>query len=166
MRIMARGHRQKAKVKTRGSVHVIFAFAFYLLPFAFTACGVDERRAIPSAAQETIERVTEDIAAGRDGKVYAEAAEEWRARVSEEENKRILGQARERLGRVNSRTMHSGRQQQSALEGTRAPAAQTLVVTYQTTFERGTAMETFTLLERDGKWSLAGYSVSSDALRQ
>ncbi|HEV2802535.1 MAG TPA: DUF4019 domain-containing protein [Pyrinomonadaceae bacterium] len=146
--------------------NALSTFAFLLFAVAFLSCGVDERRAIPTAAQETIERVTEDIAAGRDQKVYAEAAEEWRARVSEEENRRILAQARERLGRVNSRAMHSGRQQQSALEGAHAPAAQTLVVTYQTTFERGTAMETFTLLERDGNWRLAGYSISSDALRQ
>ena len=152
--------RPQVKVKTRLST-----FAFCLFTCAFLSCGVDERRALPAAAQETIERVTEDIAAGRDEKVYAEAAEEWRASVSAEENKRILGQARERLGRVNSRAMHSGRQQQSGLEGAQAPAAQTLVVTYQTTFERGTAMETFTLLERDGNWRLAGYSVTSDALR-
>jgi len=161
MKRQSKVKRPEVRVKT-----ALRTFAFCLFAFALPACGVEERRALPTAAQETIERVTEDIAAGRDEKVYAEAAEEWRARVSAEENRRILGQARERLGRVSSRAMHSGRQQRSDLEGARAPSSSTLVVTYQTTFERGTAMETFTLLERDGNWRLAGYSVTSDALRQ
>ena len=41
-----------------------------------------------------MERVTEDIAAGHDAKVYAEAAEEWRAAVSADENARMLARVR------------------------------------------------------------------------
>ena len=128
----------------------------------FSSCAVDERRDVPAAAQATVERVTEDIAAGRDEKVYGEAAPEWRARVSADENARILARVRERLGRVESRALHTGREQQSAdppLSG------HTLELTYQTSFERGSAMEKFTLLERGGQWLLAGYSVDSDALK-
>ena len=123
---------------------------------------MDERRGVPAGAQATVERVTEDVAAGRDAKVYAEAAAEWRATVSAEESARTLARVRERLGRVESRALHTGREQQSAP----APlSGHTLELVYQTRFERGSAMERFTLLERGGEWLLAGYTVTSDLLR-
>jgi hypothetical protein len=131
------------------------------LSFAF-ACAVDERRDVPAGAQATVERVTEDIAAGRDAKVYDEAAAEWRAAVSADENERILSRVRERLGRVESRALHTGREQQSASPPLSGHA---LELVYQTRFERGSAMERFTLLERGGDWLLAGYSVTSDLLK-
>jgi hypothetical protein len=137
--------------------------AFCLFTFVFLAgCAVDERRGIPPAAQAAVDAVTEDIAAGRDAKVYGEAAEEWRAAVGAEENSRMLARVRERLGRVESRTLHTGREQQSAA----APlSGHTLELVYRTRFERAEAMEKFTLLERGGRWLLAGYSVSSDTLK-
>ena len=137
-----------------------------LLPTAIclllSSCAVDERRGVPAGAQATVERVTDDVAAGRDEKVYQEAAAEWRARVSAEENARALARVRERLGRVESRALHTGREQQSAA----APlSGHTLELVYQTRFERGSAMERFTLLERGGDWLLAGYTVTSDVLK-
>ena len=140
----------------------LFTFAFCLLPFYFQGCAVDERRDVPAGARATVERVTEDVAAGRDAKVYEEAAPEWRANVSAEENARTLARVRERLGRVESRALHTGREQQSAP----APlSGHTLELVYQTRFERGNAMERFTLLERGGEWLLAGYTVTSDLLK-
>jgi hypothetical protein len=123
---------------------------------------VNERRDIPPGAQATVERVTEDIAAGHDEKVYREAAEEWRAQVSADENARILARVRERLGRVESRALHKGTEQQSASPPLSGHA---LELFYSTRFERGSATERFTLLERGGEWLLAGYTVSSDALK-
>ncbi|MET0649353.1 MAG: DUF4019 domain-containing protein [Pyrinomonadaceae bacterium] len=123
---------------------------------------MDERRDIPAGARATVERVTEDIAAGRDEKVYQEAAPEWRAQVSAEENARILGRVRERLGRVESRALHRGKEQQSASPPL---SGHSLELFYSTRFERGGATERFTLLERGGEWLLAGYTVSSDTLK-
>jgi hypothetical protein len=129
---------------------------------ALVGCAVDERRAIPAAAQEAVERVTEDIAAGRDEKVYAEAADEWRAAVSAGENARLLARVRASLGRVESRALRTGREQQSAA----APlSGHALELVYATRFERGSATEKFTLLERGGDWLLAGYTVNSDVLK-
>jgi hypothetical protein len=143
-------------VKTKTVVLV-----FCLLPL-FSACSVDERRGVPPAAQAVVDTVTEDIAAGREAKVYAEAAEEWRTTLSAEESAERLARVRERMGRVRGRTLHTGREQQSAA----APlSGHTLELVYRTQFERGDAMEKFTLLERGGVWLLAGYSVSSDALK-
>jgi hypothetical protein len=178
----AEGRRQKAVARRaprlasrhrageRGSAHHRraarrFSFCLLLAAFCLLLCGcaVDERRDIPAGAQATVERVTEDIEAGRDAKVYAEAAGEWRAAVSAEENGKILTRVRERLGRVESRALHTGREQQSADPPLSGHA---LELVYQTSFERGSAMEKFTLLERGGSWMLAGYSVSSDALKQ
>ena len=123
---------------------------------------MDERRDVPAGAQSAVERVSEDIAAGRDAKVYEEAAEEWRANVSAEESAGMLSRVRERLGRVESRALHTGREQQSASPPL---SGHTLELTYQTRFERGSAMERFTLVERGGRWLLAGYKVTSDALK-
>ena len=128
----------------------------------FPSCAVDERRDVPAEAREAVERLTEDIAAGRDAKVYEEAAPEWRATVSAEQNARTLARVRERLGRVESRALHTGREQQSAA----APlSGHTLELVYQTRFERGSGMERFTLLERGGEWLLAGYTITSDVLK-
>jgi hypothetical protein len=139
------------------------ALCLALSAFVFAAgCAVDERRDIPAGAQATVDRVTEDIEAGRDAKVYAEAADEWRAAVSADENGKILSRVRERLGRVESRALHTGREQQSADPPLSGHA---LELVYQTSFERGSATEKFTLLERGGQWMLAGYTVSSDALK-
>ena len=128
----------------------------------FSSCAVNERRAVPAAAQATVERVTEDIAAARDEKVYSEAAPEWRARVSADENARILARVRERLGRVESRALTKGTEQQSASPPLSGHA---LELFYSTRFERGNATERFTLLERGGEWLLAGYTVTSDVLQ-
>lgn len=146
--------------KTRRAV-ASFTLAFLLLPFAFVAAcgGGEERRRVTAEQQAVIDRVTEDVAAGRDDKLYEEAADEWRATVSEDENRALLARLRERLGRVQSRALHTGTERD-------AGGQHTLVVTYQTSFERAAGMETFRLLEREGRWLLAGYTVTSDALRQ
>lgn len=149
--------------RTRAELYSVLTFALCLFTFAFLqACAVDERRDVPALAQETIERVTEDIAAGRDEKVYGEAAEEWRASVSSEESARMLSRVRERLGKVESRALHTGKEQRSASPPL---SGHTLELVYQTRFERGAAMERFTLVEREGRWLLAGYKVTSDLLR-
>jgi len=148
--------------RTRVALSSFLTFAFCLLPFAFHGCAVDERRGVPAGAQSAVDSVTDDIAAGRDAKVYEEAAEEWRASVSADENARMLSRVRDRLGKVENRALHTGKEQQSASPPL---SGHTLELTYQTRFERGSAMERFTLVERGGQWRLAGYKVTSDALR-
>ena len=148
--------------RPRAGFYCLLLSASCLLPPAFNGCTVDERRGVPAGAQATVDRVTEEIAEGRDAQVYEEAAEEWRAAVSADENGRILARVRERLGRVESRSLHTGREQQSAEPPLSGHA---LELVYQTRFERASAMETFTLLERGGRWLLAGYYVNSDALK-
>ena len=126
-------------------------------------CNVDERRSgLPSEAQAAIDKVTEDIAQGRYEKIYHESAEEWRRTVTPEQSKVILDRVRNNLGKVESRSFVSGREQQK--ESGDLPG-HTLIVSYNTTFERAKGMETFTLVKRDGRWMLARYFVNSDALK-
>ena len=140
-----------------------------LLAVAFAAClcasscAVEETRSgLPPEAQATIDRITEEIATGQLDKIYAEAAEEWRQAATPEQSRQALETLRARLGRVAARNFLTGRVQRNT--GGELPG-QSLVVTYQTKFETGAGMETFTLVERDGQWLLARYFVNSDALR-
>jgi hypothetical protein len=133
------------------------------------ACTIDERQSgIPAQAQETINIFTADFNEGRFDKIYREAAEEWRASVTLEQSNETFNRLRERLGSLNDRTYTSGKQQQTA---TGAPSGNSLLIRYNTKFKRadGTendGMETFTLVEREGRYLLAGYSVSSNLLKQ
>lgn len=122
---------------------------------------MDERRSgLPAGAQTAIDDLTEEISAGNFAQVYADAADEWRANVSADENDKILARVRERLGRVQSRVPVS------AIEQAQGAAGHTLQLSYNTKFERADAVESFTLVEREGRWLLARYTVNSDALKQ
>ena len=103
----------------------------------------------------------EDINAGRYEKLYNEAAEEWRRDTTPEESKATFERLREKLGRASERNLHTAREEQT---GTAPVPGHSLIAEYQTSFERGRAMETFTLIEHGGKWYLAKYFVSSTAL--
>ena len=136
-------------------------FIGLLLAFALfaSACAVDQtRRGLPPAAQEAIDNITADIAAGRDDKIYDEAADEWRRVTTRDASHASFERVRNTFGRVLSRALVEGREEQTA--GGHAIAA-----TFNTRFERGDAIEAFTLVERDGRWQLARYTAHSDALK-
>lgn len=138
-------------------------FVSVLFALVCAACTIDERAPMPPEAQNLIDQVTEEMAAGQSERIYQNAAEEWRMNATSDENRNNLEMVRARLGRVQSRKMHSGKETR-ANTGNQTDARR-LVITYETKFERGTGMETFTLLEREGRWLLAGYKVTSDVLK-
>jgi uncharacterized protein DUF4019 len=117
---------------------------------------------IPPAAQATLDSAMQDIDAGRYEKLYNDAADEWRKDSTLDESKATLQRVREKLGRPQGRSLITAREEQT---GTAPVAGHSLVAIYQTSFERGEAMETFTLIERGGQWYLAKYFVSSTALK-
>ena len=124
-----------------------------------SACGVGEKRSgLPAGAQSSIDDITADIARGDFAKVYTDAADEWRQTASADESHANLERIRSALGGVLSRAQLSA-QEREAREG------RTLVVSYNTKFERADAIETFTLVERSGRWLLARYAVNSNALK-
>ncbi len=99
-----------------------------------------------------------DIAAGRYEKIYTEAAEEWRQATTLEQANETFRTLKSKLGNVRSRSFHSATEQDTT-------SGHSFVITYKTSFERADGMETFTLVERDGRWLLARYFVNSDALK-
>jgi hypothetical protein len=146
-------------------------FAAVVLACASTACSRQIRRSgMPADARTALDTAIDDIDAGRYEKLYREAAEEWRNQVPLEESKATFQKLRDKLGKVRSRDLQTMREEQTSTGPVRGHS---LIVVYQATFDqtRGTppesikGIETFTLLERGGRWYLARYFVSSDALK-
>lgn len=160
-----RGQLSPAPRRARSSRLLTFLGALVLLSFVLStaSCGVGQKRSgLPPGTQSSIDGITNDMARGDYEKIYAEAADEWRRTVTAEESRANLQRVRTRLGQVLSRA------QVSAQESERAGgdlSGHALFVTYNTKFERADAIETFALVERDGRWLLARYAVNSNALK-
>ncbi|MFN2598454.1 MAG: DUF4019 domain-containing protein [Pyrinomonadaceae bacterium] len=138
---------------------LLFAFCLALF-ISLSGCAFESHRSgLPPGAQAAIDDLTEQIAAGQFSQVYEGASDEWRATVSAEESEKILARVRDRLGRVQSRVPVS------ATEQAQGQAGHALLISYDTKFERADAVESFTLVERGGRWLLARYAVNSDALK-
>lgn len=129
---------------------------------ALSSCEGIRRHSMPLAAQSVLDTAMEDIDAGRFEKIYDEAADEWRAAATIDQSKSTLQTIRERLGKVKTRSLQTAREEQTS---TGTLAGHSIVAVYQTSFERGEGMETFTLLEHGGRWYLARYFVSSNELK-
>ena len=133
-----------------------------MLALVASACVVNERRSgLPTAAQNAIDTITDDIADGLDDKIYDEAAAEWRQATTPDASRASFARVRNTFGKVLSRALVEGREQ-----GTAGAANHAVTATFNTRFERGDAIETFSLVERNGRWLLARYAVHSDALKQ
>jgi hypothetical protein len=151
-------------LKGQGQALPLQLFLASLLLLSSFGCAIDRHRTgLPAGAQEVIDELTREIAAGEFARVYETAADEWRASVSAEENERILARVRDTFGRVQSRSPVSASERG---EAGGARGEHTVLVSYDTRFERGDAIESFTLVERGGHWQLARYAVNSDAFKR
>src|SRR5690242_7228151 len=139
-----------------------FCFIAILL-VAFSGCthGIKRSR-IPSDAQTVLDTAIQDIDAGRYEKLYNEADDEWRKDSTLDESKATFQRLHDKLGRAQVHNLDTAREERT---GTAPVPGHSLVAVYQTQFERGDAMETFTLIEHGGKWYLAKYFVTSTALK-
>jgi Protein of unknown function (DUF4019) len=127
------------------------------------ACNAGTRRSgIPAGAQAALDTAIEDIDAGRYDKLYQEASDEWRNQSTLDQSRATFQTLRDRLGNARTRSLQSAREEQTS---TAPVAGHSVTVGYQTTFDRGEAMETFTLIEHGGRWALAKYYVSSSGLK-
>ena len=139
---------------------VYSATLFALL--ACLACNTGTRHSgIPAGAQAALDAAIEDIDAGRYDKVYDEASDEWK-RQSADQSKANLQTLRDKLGRARTRDLQTAREEQTS---TGPVPGHSVTVIYQTSFDRGEGIETFTLIEHGGRWALAKYFVSSSGLR-
>ena len=131
-----------------------------MLPVA--ACRQAERSRVPSDVNEVITNIGEQIAQERYEQIYNESSDLWKKDVTLEQSNEVFKTLRTKLGRVETRTLNSAVQQENSggkLKG------HVFILSYETRFERGDGMETFTLVEENGRWLLARYFVNSTALK-
>ena len=95
-------------------------------------------------------------------KVYNETADLWRQDATLENSIANFKILRAKLGPVETRTLLSATEQQNSGGPLKGRA---YFLTYRTKFQNAEGMETFTLVERDGRWLLARYFVNSTALK-
>ena len=132
--------------------------------FAIAAgCGLRaERGRVPSEVQEVVNTVGDQITQERYDQIYNDSSDLWKQDVTLEQSTQVFKTLREKLGKVESRSLHSATEQQNSGGALKGHA---YILTYQTRFERGEGMETFTLVEQNGRWLLARYFVNSTALK-
>ncbi|MGI8896821.1 MAG: DUF4019 domain-containing protein [Pyrinomonadaceae bacterium] len=145
------------------SVCFVQVLLMVLLSLSAIACGLKaERRSIPAEVESAINAVSEDIATERYEDIYNEASELWRQDASLEQSISAFKMLKIKLGKVENRTVHSATEQHNSGGPLKGDA---FIITYQTKFEKGPGMETFTLVKRDNRWLLARYFVNSTALK-
>ena len=134
-----------------------------LSALSVAACRPDTSgNRVPIEVQEVIKAVGDDIAQERYEKIYSESSELWKRDVTLEQSNEVFKALRSKLGKINSRSLHSATEQQNSggpLKG------HVFLLSYETSFERGDGMENFTLIEENGNWRLARYFVNSTALK-
>jgi len=133
-----------------------------VLIFAWACATNQGGKTIPAEVESTIGTISDEIAAERYNKVYEDAADLFRQDATLEQSVATFKTLRSKLGSVENRTLQSATEQQNSggpLKG------RVYIVTYRTKFQNGEGMETFTLVERDGRWLLARYLVNSTALK-
>lgn len=163
-----KGRRKKGKSRTDPQHLNLFkslvsTFAFCLFALAFGSCALRaNREGIPSELQSELNTLSEDIADDHYEKIYNEAAAEWRRDSTLDESSAVFKTLKSKLGRVENRALHTASEEHNS--GGPLPG-HSFIITYQTKFEHGEGMETFTLIERDGRWLLARYFVNSTGLR-
>jgi len=126
------------------------------------SCGGSRRSGIPPAAQTVLDSAIEDIDSGNYDKLYQEASDEWRNQATMEESRAKMQYMREAMGKVRTRTLQSAREEQTS---TAPVAGHSLTAFYQTTFDKGTGMEAFVLIEHGGRWYMAKYYVTSSGAK-
>lgn len=137
---------------------------YILIPLIlFASCGTQTRGGqLPTDVAETISSISDDIAAERYAKIYEEASDLWRQDATLDQSTTVLKTIKAKLGNVKNRVVHAVTEQQNSGGPLKGRA---YIVTYQTNFEKGDGMETFTLVEQDHEWRLARYLVNSTALQ-
>jgi hypothetical protein len=137
------------------------ALSAVLVSLLITGCALKAGRGgVPAEVEAVVAAVSEDIAAERYEKIYNEADEEWRHDATLEQTNVAFTTLKSKLGQSKSRQLHVASEENSS----NGRLGHSFVLTYETTFERGEGMETFTLVERKGHWLLAKYLVNSTSL--
>jgi len=134
-----------------------------LLAATAFACGINnQRERVPSEVEEVVANIGNNLDQERYEQIYDESSDLWKQDVTLEQSNEVFKTLRAKLGKVENRQLHAANEQQNsggALKG------HVFILSYETRFERGSGMETFTLIEDNGRWLLARYLVNSTDLK-
>ena len=121
-----------------------------------------DRSRVPLEVEEVVRNVGDLIDQERYEQIYNESSDLWKKDVTLEQSNEVFKTLRTKLGKIQSRSLHSAREEQNSGGSLKGHA---YILSYQTRFERGDGMENFTLIEQNGRWLLARYFVNSTALK-
>jgi hypothetical protein len=138
---------------------ILLVTALFLIN-ACAAKGLRDR--VPNEVHTVIASLGDDLAQERYDKIYAESSSLWKKDSTAENSTEVLKSLRAKLGKVENRSVHTATEQQNSGGPLKGHA---FIITYQTKFERGNGMETFTLIQEDKEWKLARYLVNSTDLK-
>ena len=152
-------HKEQVRTCSAKTVLLILLLMVFV---SVAACRQAARTRVPSEVNEVITNIGEHIAQERYEQIYNESSELWKKDVTLEQSNEVFKTLRTKLGRVETRALNSAVEQENSggvLKG------HVFILSYETRFERGDGMETFTLIEDNGRWLLARYFVNSTALK-
>ena len=134
-----------------------------LLASLACACGIaNQGKRVPAEVEDVVLNIGSNIDQERYEQIYSDSADLWKRDVTLEQSNEVFKTLRAKLGKVENRALNSAAEQQNSggpLKG------HIFILSYETRFERGAGMETFTLIEENGNWRLARYLVNSTDLR-
>lgn len=134
-----------------------------LLSTATFACGIkNQRERVPSEVEEVVTGIGNNLDQERYEQIYSDSSDLWKRDVTLEQSNEVFKTLRSKLGKIENRSLQSATEQQNSggpLKG------HVFILSYETRFERGAGMETFTLIEENGRWLLARYLVNSTDLK-
>ena len=134
-----------------------------LLSATTFACGISNpRERLPPEVEEVVANIGNNIDQERYEQIYNDSSDLWKQSVTLEQSNDVFKTLRTKLGKVQSRSLHAAAEQQNSGGPLKGHA---FILSYETRFERGAGMETFTLIEQNGRWLLARYLVNSTDLK-
>ena len=140
-----------------------FAPIGLLLAAMACACGIaNQGKRVPAEVEDVVTSIGNNIDQERYDQIYSESADLWKRDATLEQSNEVFKTLRTKLGKVETRSLHAATEQQNSggpLKG------HIYILQYETRFERGRGMETFTLTEENGNWRLARYLVNSTDLK-
>lgn len=134
-----------------------------LLAATASACGINnQRERVPSEVADVVDRIGNNLDQENYEQIYNDSSDLWKRDATLEQSNEVFKTLRTKLGKVENRSLHSAAEQQNSGGPLKGHA---FILSYETRFERGKGMETFTLIEQEGRWRLARYLVNSTDLR-
>ena len=135
---------------------IVAAVAIFMVLIGGVSLAAD--RSKEKAAVAAAEKWLALVDAGKNAESWKEAAEYFKAAVSQEKWEQSLQAVRKPLGKTISRKLKT-EAYQTSLPG--APDGEYVVIQFETSFQhKKSAIETVTpMLDKDGQWRVSGYYI-------